>query len=202
MNFKRSFTVAAESQNGHANDVTGATWAITGTTSGDGLAHAVTIKNNTANDHSGKTITLTGSDADGNAISETMAGPAGSATVTSTKAFKVLDTAAPSATIGADTFDIGWVAAAVSPWVKLNANQPEFAASVAVNVSGTINYDVEHAYDEDPDSSSLAIKHSGLTGKTAKDDGQYACPVTAVRVNVNSHTGGAFDFHVLQADRS
>jgi hypothetical protein len=202
MNFKRSFTVAALDADGHADNVTGAVWAIAVKTAGDGLGHFVTITNNTANDHSGKTITLTGSDANGKALTEVLAGPEGSDSVTSTKAFKILDSAVPSATIGADTFDIGWAAAAVSPWVDLNKNQHPFAASVAVNPSGTIDFDVEHTYEDEPDASSMAIKHSGLTGKTAKDDGQYVAPVAAVRVNVNSHTTGGFTFHVLQGDRA
>ena len=50
---------------GFASNVTGATWTLTATSSGDGLAHQVTIRNDTANDHSGKTATLVGTDPEG-----------------------------------------------------------------------------------------------------------------------------------------
>jgi hypothetical protein len=201
MRFQREFTVAAASLTGHASNVTGAEWAIATASAGDGLAHKVTIRNDSATDHGAKTVTLTGSGANGEAITETLAAPAGSATVTSTKAFKVLDSAVPSATIGADTFDIGWVAAGVSPWVELNQELQDFNVSVAVAVGGTINYDVQHTYHE-TFAEAVAFNHSGMTANTASDDGQYICPVSAVRVNVNSHTSGTFELFVVQGERS
>jgi hypothetical protein len=200
MRFQRAFAAAAASLAGHASNVTGALWAIATTTAGDGLAHPVTIRNDSATDHSAKTITLTGSGANGEALTETLAAPGTSATVTSTKAFKILDTAVPSATIGADTFDIGWSAAAFSPWVELNQELQDFNASVAVVVGGTINYDVQHTYHE-TFADAVAFDHSQMTAKTASDDGQYICPVVAVRVNVNSHTLGTFELIVLQGER-
>ena len=196
---KQVYTVAAENLTGHAS-VTGDAWVIGTANAGDGLAHQVTIKNNSVTDHSAKTIVLTGSDARGNAQTETLAAPGASATVTSTKLWGWLNTATPSVTIGADTFDIGWAAAAVSPWVDLEYYRKDFAVSVAVVASGTINYDVEHTYDTDL-SGAEPFKHSLLQSKTASDDGQYAYPVTAVRVRVNSHTSGKVAFSVLQGER-
>jgi hypothetical protein len=197
---KQSYTVAAASLTGHASNVTGASWTIATAGADDGLAHFVTVRNDSATDHSAKTILLTGSDANGNAQTETIAAPGTSATVTSTKPFKTLTAAAPSATIGADTFDIGWTAAAVSPWVPVYQHQPNFAVSVALTKTGTINYDVQHTYDTDL-SSATAFNHSGMTGGTANDDGQYVAPIVATRVNVNSHTSGVFTFYVMQTER-
>jgi hypothetical protein len=198
---KQSYTVAAANLTGFKSNATGASFVLTATTPGDGLAHQVTVKNDSATDHSGKTIALVGFDANNRAQTETLTGPAGSATVTSTKFWSGLTSPlAPSETIGADTFDIGWAAAAVSPWVDLEWWRKSFSASVAVVKAGTINYDVEHAYDKDL-AGATPFKHGDITGSTANDSGTYLAPVTAVRVNVNSHTGGSFDFHVLQGER-
>jgi len=198
---KQSYTVAAASLTGFASNVTGAAFALTVNTPGDGLAHHVTIKNDAATDHSGKTVTLVGFDATNKELTEVVTGPAGSATVTSTKAFSYLTSATPSATIGTDTFDLGWAATAVSPWVSLDYHEKSFSASVAVTKGGTINYDVEHTYDTALEDGAVAFKHADITGSTANDSGVYLAPVTAVRVNVNSHTAGTFVLHVLQGER-
>lgn len=195
---KQSYTAAALNATGYVSNATGATWTLSATTAADSLAHPVTIKNDSANDHSAKTAVLTGTDANDNALTETLALPAGSATVTSTKMFKTLTTVVPSATIGADTMDIGWTAVAQSPWVYLDYGQSVFNVSVAANIGGTINYDVEHTYEAAVDGSSFAFKHTGLTSKTTDQDGQYIAPVSAVRVNINSHTAGTVDFYVVQ----
>lgn len=108
--------VADANLTGFASNMTGAgPWTMTTTVSGDtdglgnALAHQVSIRNDSANNHAGKTVTLVGLDADGKAQTEVVTGPGASATVESAKYFSRLDTATPSATIGADTFDFGWV---------------------------------------------------------------------------------------------
>lgn len=200
---RQSFTLAAANLIGHAENVTGASWPITTGTAGDGLAHHVTIRNDTANDHAAKTITLTGLDANGNTLTETLSAPGVSATVTSTKAFKVLSTAVPSATIGADTFDIGWAATGHSPWVDLNPRMVPFSASVAVYlVSGSCNFDAQHTYEDPPTEDSIVFAQTALAGKTATTDGSFVAPVTGVRLDINSHTSGVLTFVVLQGERT
>lgn len=196
--YNQQFTVAAASLTGHASNATGAAWVIADTSADDLMAHHVTIRNDSVTDHSAKTILLTGTDANDNAQTETLAAPGTSATVTSTKAFKTLTAAAPSATIGADTFDIGWAATAHSPWVAVNPHsQSNFEVSVGVKAAGTINYDVEHSYDV-MNETATAFKHSTIAAKTATAYGEYTSPIKAARVNVNSHTSGVFTFVVLQ----
>lgn len=197
--FKQTFTAAAASLTGHASNVTGAAWVIATAGAGDGLAHHVTVHNDAATDHSGKTITLVGFDANGRALSETIAAPAGSATVTSTKAFKSLTSATPSATIGADTFDIGWAATGHTPWIDLNPAKVPFAASMAVYlVSGSLNFDGQQTYEETPTEDSVVFNIAALTAKTASTDAGLTAPSMAVRVDVNSHTNGVFTVVVLQ----
>ncbi len=197
--YKNTFTAAAAATTGHASNVTGAVWAIATPSALDGIAHFVTIHNDAATDHSAKTIVLVGTDANGNPVTETLAAPAGTATVTSAKAYRSLTSATPSATIGADTFDIGWAATGHTPWVDLDPSLLPFGASAAVFlVSGSLNFDVQHCYDNPPTEDSVSFKISALTGKTASTDGSYTAPVNAVRVNINSHTSAVFTFLALQ----
>lgn len=196
---RRTFTLAAASLTGHASNATGAAFVVATTSAGDGLAHHVTIRNDTVTDHSGKTVTLVGFDADGVAQTEVVTAPAGSATVTSTKPFKLLTSATPSATIGADTFDIGWAATGHTPWVDIDPSRLPFAASVGVYLnSGACNFDVQHTYDSQPNEASVVFGQSALAGKTASTDGSFTSPITGVRVDVNSHTAGAITLVVLQ----
>lgn len=187
---------------GFASNVTGATFAITTTATTDGLAHQVSIRNDSATDHSGKTVTLVGTDADGRAQTEVVTGPAGSATVESSKYFKTLTSATPSATIGADTFDIGWVDEFVSQTIPLDwrANTP---ATVQVVVAGTINFDVEGTLQDiredgaDPfsfdDQEDLAwFNDANFTAKTASLVDDLALPgYSAIRIVANSYTDTA-----------
>src|SRR5215831_10583784 len=74
----------------------------------DFLAHNVSILNNTANNHSAKTLTITGLDADGRPQTENLAGPGVSATVVSAKFYSQVTQISISATIGADTFSASY----------------------------------------------------------------------------------------------
>jgi hypothetical protein len=200
MHTRQTFTAAAASLTGHASNVTGAEWVIATAGAADGLAHHVTIRNDSVTDHAAKSIVLVGLDANGNALTETLAAPGTSATVTSTKAFKTLISATPSATIGADTFDIGWAATGHTPWVDLRPNVEHFAASAAVYlVSGSLNFDGQHTYDNPPTEDSVVFNTSALTAKSASTDASYTAPITGFRVDVNSHTNGVFTVVVLQA---
>jgi hypothetical protein len=197
--YSQTFTAAAANLIGHASNVAGAAWTVTTAGADDGMGHHVTLRNDSITDHSAKTVTLVGLDANGNALTEVLNAPGTSATVTSTKAFKTLTSATPSATIGADTFDIGWAATAHTPWVALNVLPAAFNTSVAVQlVSGSLNYDVQHTLD-DLTEAAIGFNHTGITGSTASDYDGYTNPVRGVRVDVNSHTSGVFTFKVLQA---
>lgn len=201
-----TFTLAAASANGYANDVaySGGGYALTATTAGDGCAHPVVILGNAATNHSAKTFTLVGTDANGVAQTETMAGPNGAVTVTSAKRYKTLTAVTVSATTGADTFDIGWTALASTPWVPLDTMQSHFAVGVGVAlVSGSANYDLEHTYDEVDTTTPTQVAYNNATmaAKTASFDVGLTYPVKAVRLDINSHTNGVLRFTVLQGDR-
>lgn len=198
---KQTYTCAAADLTGHASDVTGATWVIATADAGDDLAHKITVRNDTATNHSTKTIVLVGTGANGEAITETIAAPNNAATVTSTKFFASLTSATVSATIGVDTFDIGWTAAAVTPWVDVDYGKDNFNVSIAVQKGGTINYDVQHTMDTAYDGA-VAFNHASLAGQTASAYGNYTAPVVSVRANINSHTSGTVILYVLQKEFS
>lgn len=189
-----SFTPGDDSLTGFVSNATGATWTLTATTPDDGMAHLVIITNDSATDHSGKTALLTGTDANGNPQTETMALPAGSVATTSTKYFKTLTSVVPSATIGVDTMDVGWTDDIVSGTFIPDFKQAPFNMGLGVDISGTISYTVQHTFD-DPFSATYSdmtwFNHSSLATKTTDADGNYAAPVRGIRVLINSLTSGA-----------
>lgn len=177
---RQTFTSAAASTNGMgaALTSTGASYVLTASGAADSLAHQVTIKNNSATDHSGNTCLITGTDENGNALTETHAMPAGSATVTSVKFFQTVTSIVPSASTGASTFDIGWAAASKGAWVYFDSNINPFNVGIGCTVnSGTPNYAIEYSYD-----GSGWLTHGTITGKTANFDGAIATPCMAARL--------------------
>lgn len=196
--------VADASLTGFASNVTGATFTITTTTTSDGLAHQVSVRNDSATDHSAKTLTLVGTDADGHAQTETMSAPAGSATVESTKYYKTLTSVTPSATINADTFDIGWVDEVASKTVPLNWRN-QAGAAIHVDVTGTLDFTVQETFDSIQDAGDKAQQDAhwmaiaALTAKTADTVGVSTPGATAIRLLFNSYsTGAELQMHVSQ----
>ena len=197
MRFKEyDVDVANASLTGFASNVTGAAFTLTATAPTDGLAHQVSILNDTANDHSGKTVTLVGTDPDGDALTEIVTGPGVSATVESTGYFKTLTSATPSATIGADTFDIGWVDEVSTQTIPLD-RRSDVAAAINVDVTGTIDFTVQQTFDDVQVNGQSAIQSvqwlaiSALSAKTADTTSTASVGATAIRLIVNSYSSGA-----------
>lgn len=195
---------------GFASNVTGASFTITTEATSDGLAHQVSIRNDSATDHSGKTVTLVGTDADNKSITEVVTGPGSSATVESSLYFKTLTSATPSATIGSDTFDIGWVDEAVSQTIPLNWRSDNLIVNVRVN--GTVNYTVEDTFDDIQDAS-LATSQDQFSWVNVDDTDLVTATSTvtsilgdssrAMRVKVNSYTDSTdalLEVTIKQAD--
>ena len=55
-----------------------------------------------------------------------------------------------------------------------------------INVSGTVNYDLQHSLD-----GTNWVSNEDVTGLTANADGNYQFPVYGVRLVVNSGSGSA-----------
>ena len=198
-----SYTPADDDTDGFANDQTGATCTLAATSAGDSMAHLVIITNNSAVDHSdnSETFVLTGTDADGFAQTETIAGPAASVTTASTKYFKTLTSVVPSITWVTDTYDVGWTDDVVSKSIPLDYRKNPFQVGLGVDISGTISYTVQFCNDPlrsvDPNVAEPAPStlkwwnHEALTSLTADAFGNMVVPVTAVRLLLNSLTSGA-----------
>jgi len=198
----QTYTNVALNATGIASAVaySGGGYALTAAGAADSLGHLITFANLTANDHSGKTLTIVGTDANGDPLTETHAGPAANATVTFAGHYDTVTSIKIDSTTGADTFNIGWTADAVGANVY-----PELTRVPVINIevfcrvpSGTPTYAVQYTADQTPaglDSTSW-LTHSVLTGKTATADGQVTFPVTALRLHITA--AGPVNMTVLE----
>lgn len=172
---------AALSALGLANDIAyvDGGYVLTANDAGDSLAHKITILGNAATNHSAKTFTITGTGANGKALTEGIAGPNGNVTVTSTKYFLTVTSVTVDSTTGGDTFDIGWNADAVSDWTWLKSNVAVFNVGFGCAISGTPTYGAQHTYDN----GTTAFNHATVTGETTAQDGVITSPVQGIRLN-------------------
>lgn len=183
---------AAADLTGFKSNATGATWTLTATEAGDSLAHKVTIRNDSGTDHAAKTAVLTGTGPSGEAQTETLSLPAGSATVTSTKYYLTLATVVPSATIGTDTMDIGWAAASVSDWVYPNTKLDWGGMGIGCEVTaGSPTYGVQVGF------GGGAIDHATITGETTSQYGECTMPVAGLRLVFTA--AGSVEMNAIQA---
>ncbi len=154
--FKRTLTPAAVpddilnenyDQDHFASNVTGASWALSNTSTTDGLAHKVSITNDSATDHSAKTVTIAGTDDNGQAITETINLPGSSLTVKTTLFFKTIESPfVPSATIGGDTVDIGIAAEFAS--VAYPSGTYFGNLNLGTEITGVVNYGIDHTFSD------------------------------------------------------
>lgn len=77
--------------------------------------------------------------------------------------------------------------------VPLDHYQSPFNVGVGVVVSGTVNYTIQHTFDDVQNAAVTPtwFSHPTLASLTANADGNYAFPVTAIKVLVNSGSGSA-----------
>lgn len=144
-----------------------------------------------AADESGRTFTITGTDQDGNTQTSTVSGTTPS-TVEDTKYWKTISSiTVDNNTAGAIT--VGTVDEAISQTVPLgNRNKPD--VGLAIELTGTINATVQHALEEVMRTTHDQVSwynHATLASITANTASNYASPVTATRLVVNSYTAGA-----------
>jgi len=200
---KLAFVPADDNLTGFATGLTGAgpVFTMTTTVPGDGMAHLVSLTS--AANLSAITMTLAGLDADGFAQTENVTGP-NATTVNSVKYYSRLNTVTVSSTLGANTLDVGWTDDIVSKTVPLSWRQEQgFQVSLSVDVTNTISYTVQHTFADiregTPPSALKWSPHASLVNLAADADGNYAFPVVATRLLINSLTAGAaIDFYVVQ----
>lgn len=95
---------------------------------------------------------------------------------------------------------------AASAVIPLDTYQDPFNVSIGVVLSAgaSLTYSVQHTFDNvfasnfDPLTATW-FNNSGLTAKTTSLDGNYNMPVTAIRLNVTTHSSGSATMTVIQA---
>lgn len=80
----------------------------------------------------------------------------------------------------------------------MNTNISPFNVGFGVIVSGTVNYTIQHTFDSPSSGFTTWYSHPTIASKTDNQDGNYAFPVTGVKVLVNSGTGSA-TLNLIQA---
>jgi hypothetical protein len=193
----KTYTLDALDADGFFNDVTGditgTPWTTANSALTDGCAHQVTMAS--AADLSAITMTVTGTDAEGRTQTEDIAGPAAN-TINLTKYFKTITSMISSATLGANTLDVGWTALAHSPCIPVDRCSGNGAA-VGCDISGTISYTVQNTND-DIFGNQTPSWYDLTTAQTDDWYGTAEPGSTGVRVAVASHTSGVVIFTISQ----
>lgn len=144
----------------------------------DGLAHKLII---TPSGSVTGNYGISGLDADGVAVSETLATNTTNA-VTSAKYYSTgIIITAPSG-LGSETVDIGYTADSVSETVhpELNSSITDGAFNIGFGCTvgtGTPTYTVQHTYD-----GVAFFNHASVASETTSQDGVYTSPVSAIRL--------------------
>jgi len=162
-------------------------------TAGDGdAARQISVLSDA--DDTGRSVAVTGTDADGRAQTETIA-PANAGTTESVKYWKTVT----AATVDADTagnLSIGTVDELVSPTIVLDRHS-ETAALCQINITGTIDITVQVTVSNPQvvasDQESIpwvSTQDAGLVAISADDLGSLDLGATACRLKVNTHSSG------------
>jgi hypothetical protein len=73
--------------------------------------------------------------------------------------------------------------------IVMNLNVTPFNVGFGVVKTGTVNYTVQHTFDDPAGTISTWFNHPTVAAAIANADGNYAFPVTAIRVTMNSGDG-------------
>lgn len=170
-----------------------------GTARFGGFARKLTITS--ANNLSAVNFVITGKAIDGSDLTETIAGPNAN-TVTTTNAFTRVISVNVSAAVTA--VSVGDDTVGTSSWIPMDVRVANFKSSAAGMVTGTISYTLQYTFDNvlsSTYSTSAVAFNSDLTAMVAATSNQFGYitnPVAAVRVVVNSSTGGSLNFDIIE----
>lgn len=85
-----------------------------------------------------------------------------------------------------------------SPALVMNTNISPFNVGFGVSVTGTVNYTVQHTFDDPGVGFTTWFDHPTVASQATNQDGNYAFPVTGVKLLVNSG-GGTATLELIQA---
>ena len=80
----------------------------------------------------------------------------------------------------------------------MNTNISPFNVGFGVTVDGTVTYSVQHTFDSPADGFTTWFSHPTVAAETANADGNYAFPVTGVKLLVTAGDGTA-TLNLIQA---
>lgn len=144
-----------------------------------------------------KTATVRGTNATGNAITDTVTMP-NATTATTNKYFRTVTSISITAN-AAGAITVGTNSVGASRVIGLDQYVNPFNVGLGCTVSGTVNYTVQHTFDDVQSTTEPTwFDHTSLAGDTANGDGNYAYAVRAIRLKMNSGTG-TVTFTVLQS---
>lgn len=143
-------------------------------------------------------FTFVGTDADGNAQSQTVAGTNASNTDT-TLFFKTITSITHTGSV-ATTIVVGNLITSVSPTLKVDTGiNPVNIALVAELVSGTSTFDVNVTYGDNNDYPALWSDHASIAAKSATTYGSQTIPVAGFRVKCTASSSGVVRLRAVQA---
>ena len=193
-----AFAPAAEDTDGLAEDVTatsGEPFTLITDETGDGLAHKLVI---TPSGSVTGNYTISGLDADGQAVSEVLATNTTSAVTTVNFYASGIVVLAPAG-LGAETVDIGWADEFASQTIPLEIFTDSAHTSAQVTLSGTANFDIEGtmsdiraSYSPPPSQDDYTwLNDANFTNKTASLAANLATNWRAIRLVINSYSTAA-----------
>jgi hypothetical protein len=143
-----------------------------------------------------RTFIVTGTDADGKAQSESVAGSNGSITATVKYYLTVTSVTVDAATAGAVKVGTRGTTSAASSITIPTDFYCQVGNNIQVSVTGTISFTVQETYSDLLSSlldsqSAVWNSISALTTKSANTPGQSSIGVTGIRVLINSYSTGA-----------
>lgn len=152
----------------------------------------------------GRTFTIVAEGRTGQRFTFTQAGANVGATTSTLGPYKVISVSVDAATAGA--VEVGIVGQGRQYPVIIDTGQNPCTISVSAVVSGTIDYTVQHSFndpfaDGNPDSWTwFNIGDSAMVTATANGNSNYAFPPRAITILVNSVTApGSVTFRVIQS---
>lgn len=147
---------------------------------------------------SGITFTFVGTDADGNAQTQTVAGTNASNSDT-TKFFKTITSITASGAV-ATTIVVGNLITSVSPTLHVDTNiNPVNISLLAELVSGTSTFDINVSYGDENPYYSLWYDHGSIAAKSATTAGTQTAPVAAFRIKCTASSSGVVRLRSVQA---
>lgn len=151
------------------------------------LANAYRISLTSAGNVSTVNFTIVGTGPESQAQTEVIAGP-NINTVTTTGYFRTITSITVSAAVGTNT-KIGPAAEIVTAAYQLDMYESN--TSIAVNISGTINFSVQKCFERVTAGETPNWIAGGITTQTADSATAYTGPTGAVRLVIASYSNGA-----------